>query len=209
MKHRPKIFAFVARSIQARSTRRAYSLIEMSAAITLSALLLMVVVTVLIEFDRQDNHMGLRSRRTSDLTRLADQFRADVHSAATVVVPQDGGPTGVVVICQLPDGTRVEYRQMNQHLVRITTDPQGEERQERFLFSPETVFAMERIAPAIAAGSPPEPSEAERGQLVKLIARWPINGQKYDAFRQLPITAQIGRDLPMRLVKAEAGDATP
>jgi prepilin-type N-terminal cleavage/methylation domain-containing protein len=196
-------------SDQARRTRHGFSLIELSAVATLSALLMGIAVTVLIKFDRQDKHIGLSYRHSSDLSRLADQFRADVHAAKSVVVPDNDSPAGAVASIQLPDGTHIEYRQIKQHLVRVTIDSQGEERHERFLVTPETVFAIERIAPAIAAGSPPEPIETERGQLVKLVVRWPMNGQQHDAFQQLPITAQIGRDLPVRLVKAEVRDAMP
>jgi hypothetical protein len=181
----------------------------MAAVITLSALLLGIAVTVLINFNQQDEHIGLRYRQSSDLTRLADQFRADIHAANHVAVPAKDTPAGAIVSLQFRDGTRIEYRQMEQHLVRVSLDLQAAERHERFLFTPDTVFAVERIAPAIIAGSPPEPLESERGQLVKLIVRWPMNGQDYDAFQQLSITAQIGRDLAVRLVNAEVSDATP
>lgn len=201
--------AFVAKQEPAEATRRGYSLIEMLAAITLSALVLGIAVTVLMKFDRQERQSGLRYKQTSDLMRLADQFRADVHAATSVADPQYDAPAEVVVVCHLPGDSQVEYRRMKQHLVRVTSDSQGNERQERFLFTPVTEFTIEKTAPAIVVGSPPEPIETDRGQFVKLIVRWPMNGQQHDTFRQLPIIAQIGRDLPVRIVPAEVRDATP
>lgn len=192
-----------------RQPRRGFTLIELTAGITLSALLMGIAVTVLIKFDRQDKHIGLRQRQSSDLARLADHFRADIHVATRVTVPDKNAPAGTIFDIRLPDGTSVEYRQTKQHLLRVASDAEGKKRQERFLLTPDTTFAIERVTPEVIEGAPPEPEETERGQLVKLIARWPMNGTKYDAFRQLPITARIGRDLPVRLVNLEVNDAAP
>jgi len=100
--------------------RRAFTLIEMIVAISVSAALMGIAISLLLVLFRAEQNGRTHIGQAETLQRLADQFRRDVHAAAHVTV--DG-----------KDPQRWQFDLPGDRIVRYTTDAGGISREEQML----------------------------------------------------------------------------
>ena len=117
--------------------RRGYSLVELLIVIAVSTAMLMVAMSVLYMLkETQDN---VRQRLTSGrmTTRLADQFREDVHMASRIErLPSDEAPSqNALWQLAVPPDTTVQY-EIGDGRVRRVQARNDERIQEDFRLPP-------------------------------------------------------------------------
>ena len=97
--------------------RSGKSLIEMVVVIGLMGTLLTATTTTLHQVIRAEIAARRANDRLSAMSRAAAVFRADVHVARQITVGNDGQS----LMCQLTDGSQVEYGLKTEVLTRTQT----------------------------------------------------------------------------------------
>ncbi len=159
--------------------RRGFSIVEAIVAMVIGSTIFGLSVELLMLAKRETAIGSERTISAANLTRLGEQFRADVHAAETV--SQEEGPEGRVRwTIKVPDDKRVEYDLSANGLQR--TEYYGERVHARDLFAVPVAGARLELKP------PEKPVEA-----TLLIKRGASAAD--DAEGELRIEARFGRDL--------------
>lgn len=167
------------------SRRGITSLVEVLVAISIGSIAFILATVVLARMMRGDREAREHAQQTMVLTRLADQFRTDVHAAQTAKITRNGAGLEMT----LPGSGEVSYgwdqgrvrRKWAGHPVRQETYRLGGLKQ--------TAFALEGEAPAMA---------------VLALERKAV--EQKAAAQAIRISAAVGRD---RRFLADAKGATP
>jgi len=119
--------------------RRGTMLIELVVAMVVGSVVLGVTVAVLYLLMQTQGIARYHLHQSTGLSRLAEQFRRDVH-AASVVLPQGG--TGSWKF-ELGRGHAVTYRAQSSGLLRVENGPQATPRREEFALPPGTDVSIQ------------------------------------------------------------------
>jgi hypothetical protein len=121
------------RCIASRDSRRGITIIETIVLMTALAAILGLCVLMLQLLMKLDGESRTRLERANSFTRLAEQFRADVHAASTArLVDKPDAKNGVLRIERAPDRS-VEYSVKGEGtIVRIESKHGKTERHERY-----------------------------------------------------------------------------
>ncbi len=159
--------------------RRGFSLIEVIVAMVIGSTIFGLSIELLMLAKRETAIGSERTNSTANLTRLGEQFRADVHAAETIL--QEKRPDGRVRwTIKMPDDKRVEYESNADGLHR--TEYHGEKVHARDLFALPAAGTRIKLKPA------DKPVAAML--IVKRASSAPDNSES-----ELRIEAQVGRDL--------------
>jgi prepilin-type N-terminal cleavage/methylation domain-containing protein len=127
--------------------RRGFNLIEMTAVMSVGAVMMGVAVTLLYGLLRTEGSGREHVHRQSVLGRLADQFRRDVHAAQTVAAAADGEGRQF----ELAPGRTVTYRAQPGALTRSEQVDGKIERRESFALPPGSTATIQIPANTKAA----------------------------------------------------------
>jgi prepilin-type N-terminal cleavage/methylation domain-containing protein len=159
--------------------RRGFSIIEVIAAMVIGSTIFGLSVELLMLAKRETAIGSEQTVSAANLSRLGEQFRADVHAAETAL--RDKTPDGRVRwTMKMPDDKRVEYESSANGLQR--TEYHGERAHAR------DAFALP------AAGARIELKPTDKPVAATLIIKRGSSAAD-DAESELRIEAQVGRDL--------------
>ena len=117
-----------------RGVRSGVSILEVTVAVAVATALLGTASVMVVRLVGLQRNVETAGQQTVVLSRLARQFRSDVHAAGAVTVNGDGTE---LLLQPLDDGGRpVKYSAGQQHLTR--TVPGEEESREEYRFSAGT-----------------------------------------------------------------------
>ena len=161
--------------------RRGYTLVEVLLAVTLSSIALATVGVMLHGVFRVQRSMSDHAQFIDHLSRLAEQFRNDVHQAKSVE------PAGQVCVVSLSDGKRIEYRIETDGVSRtVRNGDQVLQRDTHFL--PVDFTGQWKLDPA---GAETKPIAA---LLIGLVPR--DDPESSDDLRQFRVDAVVGLTPP-------------
>ncbi|MFH1921621.1 MAG: type II secretion system protein [Planctomycetota bacterium] len=136
--------------------RRGHSLIELLVVIGTGGALMGIAVGLLSMLLRVDQHSRDQMRERTEIHRLADQFRRDVHAADGFTVQSPPGAENAAPAWQLPLGAGhvVQYQAEPGELLR--TEREGDQvlRQESFFLPAGTTVSIDlagEAAPGIVS----------------------------------------------------------
>jgi type II secretory pathway component PulJ len=179
---------------QRRDPRGGIMLFEVSAAISITAVLLYSVALLLASFRRIDGGARDRIEENRELWRLVEQFRDDVYAARDVERPNDkNGETGAPLLRLIGAANdRIEYRlNEDRWLTRIRSTAEKAIEQDAYGFGAHAKFSIE-----VAEG---------KSQLVTLVLTTTISTEDETdvAKRERRITARLARDHRYRAKHAQ------
>jgi prepilin-type N-terminal cleavage/methylation domain-containing protein len=161
--------------------RRGYTLVEMMFAITLTSIVLATVGVMLHGVFRVQRTMADHTQFLDHLSRLAEQFRNDVHQAQSVE------PAGQSCVVSFRDGKQIEYRVAADGISR--TVRRGKEILGRDTHFLPIEFAGQWKLDAADAGAKPIAT-----LIVSPVPR--ENAESQDDLRQFRIDAVVGLTPP-------------
>jgi len=126
--------------------RRGILIFEMAAAITITAVLLYSVASLLSAFSRIDRTARERMEGSRELWRLVEQLRGDVHGARQVERPQmePGGAEGPLLRLIGAANDRIEYHvDQDRVLTRLRSNADKVVEREAYDFGPHAQFSIE------------------------------------------------------------------
>jgi prepilin-type N-terminal cleavage/methylation domain-containing protein len=126
--------------------RAGFTLVETLAAITVGSVMLAVAVGLLHSLFRLDRAARDGFQTSSTLTRLGEQFRADVHAATKIETRSPANP-GRLCELALPEGVSVVYRTDSdgEELIRVERRGGKDVAIESFALPPESAASVERF----------------------------------------------------------------
>ncbi len=110
---------------------RAFTLIEMLMTMTMGSSLMLLAIGLVHQSLSLSKLGKVRGEHDLTVSRLAQQFRADVHSAATVKAASADS-----LQLEMPDGTAITYSVKDATLQRFRTTIEGVNGYEQFRFEP-------------------------------------------------------------------------
>ena len=130
-----------------RSSRRGMTtLVETLVAISIGSMAFILASVVLARMMRGDTEAREHAGQTMVLTRLADQFRTDVHAGQEAKVTDDGAGLEVM----LPESGAVSYRSEQGRILRTQTGPATRHETYRLRDLKKCEFAIDGNAPPLA-----------------------------------------------------------
>jgi prepilin-type N-terminal cleavage/methylation domain-containing protein len=162
--------------------RRAFTLVEVCIAMSISAIILYGLGGLFSLFGRIDRANHEQARIANELNRLAEQFRDDVHAAesADEMRNEPNESNGAVLRLRMAGNNRIVYDQPAEHeLLRTEYKDEKVIRREAFDLGPSVTFAV-------------RPAE-HQARLLSLAIERTADGAS-DGLRNRHVTAMIGRD---------------
>jgi prepilin-type N-terminal cleavage/methylation domain-containing protein len=163
-----------------RAARRGFSLIEAIVAMVVGSTIFGISVELLALATRETSTGRDRSLSTETLSRLAEQFRGDVHAAEAVSQAKKGAGQ-ILWTLKMPDDKRVEYEPRADGLRR--TEYSGDKVHARDAFALPADDVRLELKPT------EKPLEAT------LLIKRDGSATNDNAGYELRIDARVGRDL--------------
>ncbi len=101
-----------------RSTRRAFSLLEMLIVITVTAAIVAAACTMLVATIRTNDALSAQLRDRQSFDRLDKQLRRDLQAASGVKLTQNAAEAGVEVLQLTGNNVSIEYRANSKYMLR-------------------------------------------------------------------------------------------
>ena len=181
-----------------------WTLVELLVVMSVSVMITSITITLMVSLWHQQRSMASCQNHQEALSRLAEQFRADVRAATSVAnepFEREGQAadvksnvnsdveSDVQFICRLPDGRAVRYAVVNGRLRRLGPGAAEQDARETYSLSEGTVVSW---------------SIDQEAATAELVVDYPIAGAD-SMRRRLPIVARVGRDL-LATVEGPADD---
>jgi prepilin-type N-terminal cleavage/methylation domain-containing protein len=161
-----------------RTHRRGYALIEVLVVLTVAAVMLTLcagMVHLLLKLDRSGR---AASEEAADLTRLAHDFRADIHAAEPATPPARAADRWTL---SLDGGKTVEYQVRPRDVLRTLREGDKVRRHETYRRPPRASVSIE-----VGHDGP--------RSLASLVVDRPPDGQADSLYRDYRIEAELSRD---------------
>ena len=124
--------------------RHGYTLIEMMVVLAVGSVLSGVAVALIVALLRSESGARDHIHQSAVQSRLADQFRRDVHAADAI----DADDSGLVWTFTLGRGRTVTYRIEANRLERSETAEKDTQRQETYALPPDHTARLDMPEPA-------------------------------------------------------------
>jgi type II secretory pathway component PulJ len=120
--------------------RRAYTLIEMIAVVTVGSALMGVSIVMLVALLKSEGSSRRHLEYCTILNRMDEQFRADVHAAATAKVSELGDEMELAL--PPPGKTLIRYRCQPNEITREELDEEKTLRRESYVLPEGVVYSL-------------------------------------------------------------------
>lgn len=123
--------------------RRAYTLLEMLAVITIGSTLMGITTSALYLFVKMEGQGRQNHQRQTSLARLADRFRRDVHASQRPPHVEGQAPEQVAWKFETGEHEAIEYRSESGGLTRLETANGKIRRQEWYPLAEPCAVSLE------------------------------------------------------------------
>ncbi|MEX2316009.1 MAG: hypothetical protein WD669_02585 [Pirellulales bacterium] len=127
-------------------SRRAISLVELLVVLSASTVILTMSAVLVHRAMHAQSHARAFYNVERTALRLSEQFRRDVHQAATASASAGDRPDGVFLRLQLADGQSLEYGQRNGDVTRTLSQSNKVLSRDTFAFPPSIKLTLREEA---------------------------------------------------------------